>query len=95
MAILLKSSFTEKQTILCNGTINLISILGTVIGLAIVHLSDVVKAYIMIFVAGNFIYIAADIWRHIFKNKNSRVKNFTEFIGLGIGVGAMFALTAM
>lgn len=94
VAILLKSSFTEKQTILCNGTINLISILGCIIGLAIINLSDIVKAYIMIFVAGNFIYIASDIWRHLFKNKKSKAKNVLEFVGFCAGVGAMFALTA-
>lgn len=72
VAILLKSEFNEVQTILCNGTINLISLVGVLIGLAIINLSDVVKSYIMIFVAGNFVYIASDIWRHIFKNKQKR-----------------------
>jgi hypothetical protein len=40
-------------------------------------------------VAGNFIFIAADIWKHLFKNKGFG-KNFIEFIGFGIGVAAMY-----
>lgn len=53
--------------------------------------------YIMIFVAGNFIYIAADIWQNIFKNKNKSAKcyNLVEFVGAAIGIGSMFALTYM
>ena len=92
MAILLRSEFTELQTVFCNGFINLISLVGTFIGLAILNLSDVVKAYILIFVAGNFIYIAADIWRQIFKNKESKRQNVLEFVGFAAGVGVMFAL---
>ena len=76
VAILLRNKFNEKQTILCNGVINLISLAGTFIGLAILNLSDLVKGYIMMSVAGNFIYIAADIWRQILKNKNNRIQNF-------------------
>ena len=49
--------------------INLISIVGVLIGLGINSLDDATKAYILVFVAGNFIYIAADIWRNLFKNK--------------------------
>lgn len=65
----MKSNFSEIQTVICNGTINLISIVGVLIGLAVVNLHEAVKAYIMVFVAGNFLYIGADIWRNIFKNK--------------------------
>lgn len=56
-----------------------------------------VKSYIMVFVAANFLYIGADIWRHMFKNKgeHSIGKNVLEFIGFGVGVGAMYALTLL
>ena len=47
----------------------MISVIGVVIGIAIGTINDTVKSYIMIFVAANFIYIAADIWKHLFKNK--------------------------
>ena len=69
VAILIKNKFSENQTIVCNGTINLISIIGALIGLGATHLDDTVKIYLLVFVGGNFIYIAADIWRHLFKNK--------------------------
>lgn len=82
---------------ICNGAVNFLSLIGVVIGLAIVNMSSLVKLYIMVFVAGNFVYIAADIWQHVMKNreKDSRKKNTMEFIGLAIGIGAMFLLTLM
>jgi zinc transporter ZupT len=54
---------------LCNGVVNFVSLIGVFIGLAVVNLSEVAQTYIMVFVAGNFIYIASDIWQHILKNK--------------------------
>lgn len=82
---------------ICNGAVNFLSLIGVVIGLAIVNMSALVKLYIMVFVAGNFVYIAADIWQHVMKNreKDCRKKNTMEFIGLAIGIGAMFLLTLM
>jgi zinc transporter ZupT len=68
VAILMTNRFNGMQTVLCNGFVNILSLLGVIIGLAITNLTDVVKMYILVFVAGNFIYIAADIWRHLFKN---------------------------
>lgn len=49
----------------------------------------------MVYVAGNFVYIAADIWQNLFKNKGegSKCKNFIEFVGAAVGIGSMFALT--
>lgn len=72
--------------------INLISIVGVLIGLGINSLDDATKAYILVFVAGNFIYIAADIWRNLFKNKTGWWKNIIEFLGLALGIGVMFLL---
>ena len=92
VAILIKNEFTEKQTIICNGTINLISLIGAFIGLGVTHLDDAVKLYLLVFVGGNFIYIAADIWRHLFKNKEQKWKNVVEFFGFALGVGVMFLL---
>jgi zinc transporter ZupT len=69
VAILMTNSFSDTQTILCNGFVNLVSIVGVLIGLAVINLSEVSKVYIMTFVAGNFTFIAADIWRNLFKNK--------------------------
>lgn len=43
----------------------------------------------MTFVAGNFIYIAADIWRNLLKNKK-KVMNMVEIFMFALGVGLMF-----
>ena len=68
VAILLKSRFTGWQTICSNGLINLLAVVGAIIGLSTSSLSDEAKNYIMVFVAGNFIYIASDIWKHLFND---------------------------
>jgi hypothetical protein len=52
-----------------NGIINLLSLVGVIAGLATSGLSDIVQSYIMVFVAGNFIFISSDIWKHLFKGK--------------------------
>jgi zinc transporter ZupT len=91
VAILMTNSFNPTQTVLCNGVINLISLVGVVIGLRITELDDVAKNYVLVFVAGNFIFIAADIWRNLFKNKNIW-KNLIELMGIFIGVGLMFLI---
>ena len=68
VAILMTNSFNPTQTVLCNGFVNLVSLVGVFIGLAITDLDNVAKTYVLVFVAGNFIFIAADIWRNLFKN---------------------------
>lgn len=69
VGVLFKSGFSGIQTVLCNGVINLVSVIGVFIGLGIGSLNSQAETYVMTFVAGNFIYIAADIWRHLLKNK--------------------------
>lgn len=91
VAILMTNSFSSTQTILCNGVVNLTSLIGLFIGLAITDLDELTKNYILVFVAGNFIFIAADIWRNLFKNSGF-LKNFIEFIGFGVGVAAMYLI---
>lgn len=59
--------------------VNFMSLIGVFIGLAVVNMNETVKAYIMVFVAGNFIYIASDIWQHIIKNKGEGAK-FGNFL---------------
>ena len=94
VAILMENKFSERQTLICNGTINLISIVGVLIGLAITSFDHATKAYILVFVAGNFLYIAADIWRHLLKNsgEGARWRNLLEFTGFCLGVGVMYLL---
>ena len=92
VGILLTNKFTEIQTVICNGTINLISIVGCLIGLGISNADDATKMYILCFVAGNFIYISADIWRNLFNNKDAPFRNVIEFFGIALGVGIMYIL---
>jgi len=65
-----------------------------VIGLAAQGLSEVAQTYIMVCVAGNFVYIAADIWQNLFRNsgENAKFRNFLEIIGAAVGIGAMFGI---
>ena len=74
VAILMTNKFNSKQTILCNGFVNFLSLIGVLTGLAVNNLSGVAQTYIMVFVGGNFMFIAADIWRNLFKNE-SKCKN--------------------
>lgn len=94
VAILMQNKFSEMQTLVCNGTINLISIVGVLIGLGVTNFDSATKSYILIFVAGNFIYIGADIWRHLLKNRGDYafLKNLFEFLGFALGVGIMYLL---
>jgi hypothetical protein len=48
----------------------------------------------MISVAGNFLYIASDIWQNLFKNNgnNAKLHNFMEFVGASVGISAMVGI---
>jgi zinc transporter ZupT len=85
VAILLKSRFSEWETILSNGIVNLISLLGVLMGLYSNDLSPETKQYALVFVAGNFIYIASDIWKNLFRHTSLWV-NALEMVGLLLGV---------
>lgn len=76
VGILMKNKFDSCQTIFWNALINMISLVGVAIGLALGNIGDAVQQYVMTFVAGNFIYIGADIWRHLLKHKRACL-NFT------------------
>ena len=89
VGILIKNGFSNIQTVLCNGFINFMSLFGVFGGLALGNISDQTQDYFLIFVAGNFIYISADIWRNIMKNKQLST-NFVEFLCFALGVGCMF-----
>jgi hypothetical protein len=66
------------------------ALVGVIVGLATVGVSDSAKMYVMVFVAGNFMYIAADIWRHLFKA--GWISNLLQFLFFGIGTAAMFGI---
>lgn len=85
MAILLKSKFNAKETILSNGIVNMISLVGVYLGLNSHGLPPLVKQYMLVFVAGNFLYIASDIWKNLFYHKSFWL-NLLEMMGLVGGV---------
>jgi zinc and cadmium transporter len=89
VGILLKSGFSSIQTVLCNGLINFISLFGVVAGLGLGSIDEAAQIYVLVFVAGNFIYIGADIWRHLLRNK-TKILNFLEVMMFALGVGAMY-----
>ena len=89
VGILLKNKFNNCQTICCNGVVNFTSLLGVLLGLGLGSISTATQTYMLSFVAGNFIYIGADIWRNLLKNK-SAFGNFLEFLSFAIGVGCMY-----
>ena len=72
VGILLKNKFNNKQTIICNVVVNFTSLIGVAMGLALGSVNEMVKVYALSFVAGNFIYIGADIWRNLLKNKDCK-----------------------
>lgn len=69
VGILIKNGFSNVQTVLCNGFINFMSLFGVLAGLGLGNISDEAQNYVLVFVAGNFIYIGADIWKHLLANK--------------------------
>ena len=89
VGILVKNGFSNVQTVLCNGFINFMSLIGVVVGLAVGAIDEETQNYVLVFVAGNFMYIGPDIWRHLLAN-NKCIANIGEIIMFSIGVGAMF-----
>jgi zinc and cadmium transporter len=89
VGILLKSKFSSCQTILCNTFVNITSLIGVVLGLGLGQIGEAVQIYFITFVAGNFIYIGADIWRNLMKTSNAGL-NLLEFLSFCLGVGAMY-----
>jgi zinc transporter ZupT len=89
VGILIKNGFSNTQTVLCNGFINFMSLFGVIAGLALGGISDEAQNYVLVFVAGNFIYIGADIWKHLLGN-DKLILNIGEILMFSIGVGAMF-----
>ena len=91
VAILMTNKFNSMQTILCNGFVNLLALLGVIVGLAVADVSELAQMYILVAVAANFIYIAADIWKNMFKNEGAW-RNVVEFLGFGVGIAAMYLI---
>lgn len=90
VAILLENRFSGCQAIISNGVINLMSLVGVIVGLCTVGVSESVQNYITVFVAGNFIYIAADIWRNLFQGKWKL--NLLQILFFCGGTASMFGI---
>ena len=58
---------TPNPTVLCNGVINIVSVIGVSLGLENDSLNWQAGNYVMNFLTRNFIYIAADAWRNLLK----------------------------
>ena len=71
VGILVKNKFDNCQTIVCNIVVNLTSLIGALVGIGLGSIGEAVQIYMLSFVAGNFIYIGADIWRNLFKTNKS------------------------
>lgn len=91
VAILMTNKFNSMQTILCNGFVNLLALVGVIVGLAVADVHKLAQMYILVAVAANFIYIAADIWKNMFKNEGIW-RNVVEFFGFGVGIAAMYLI---
>ena len=89
VGILLKAKFSNCQTVVFNTLINVSCFIGVLIGMGIGKTSAAALNYILCFVAGNFIYIGAAIWRKLMK-QDSFCLNFLEFFSVSLGVGAMY-----
>lgn len=89
VGILVKNKFDNCQTIVCNVVVNFTSLIGALVGVALGSISDAVQIYILSFVAGNFMYIGADIWRNLFRT-NKSCDNILEFASFVLGVGCMY-----
>lgn len=70
---------------LSNGIVNLISLVGVYLGLNSNNLSSKTRQYVLVFVAGNFMYIASDIWKNLFRHRRWLI-NLLEACGLLTGV---------
>jgi zinc transporter ZupT len=89
VGFLVKNGFSNVQTVLCNGFINFMSLIGVFAGLALGTIGEATQNYVMVFVAGNFMYIGADIWKHLLAHKQFLL-NLAEIVMFSLGVGAMF-----
>ena len=89
VGIMIKNGFSNVQTVLCNGFINFLSLLGVLAGLAFGNISEDAQRYVLVFVGGNFIYIGAEIWKHLLVNKRM-ILNIGELLMFCLGVGAIF-----
>jgi len=94
MGVLVESRFTLLQAFCCNGILNFTAMIGTLVGLSVGNVSEMVNKYILGFVAGNFLYISlVSMLPIVVKDRRNKalMGNFLAFMA---GVGSQFALLA-
>ncbi|KKQ35870.1 MAG: hypothetical protein US52_C0014G0015 [candidate division WS6 bacterium GW2011_GWA2_37_6] len=91
--ILIYSGMRRSRALFWNMISGLLSIVGVIFFLAFESLFDSIEKYILAFIAGVFIYIAAtDLFPEIHNNK--RV-DFLQIFFVIIGISVMYALTLL
>ena len=91
VGLLLRSGFTNFQTVMGNTLISIGGILGVLIGLGIGEVAGSSEDYILTFVAGNFIYIASDMWKKMMRSDMTLLSIF-EFLTYALGIGIMYLI---
>ena len=92
VGILLDSKFPVMQALCCTGIFQFSALIGAFIGLGVGNISEAVNAYILAFVAGNFLYISLVNMVPIIM-KESRPKHSAGLLAAFIvGAGIMFAI---
>ena len=91
VGLLLRSGFTNFQTVMGNTLIAIGGVLGVLIGLGIGEATSGAEDYILIFVAGNFIFISSDMWKKMMKTDMTCLSIF-EFLSYIFGIGIMYLI---
>jgi len=94
MGVLIDSKFPIMQALCCNGVFQFTALIGAVIGLAVGTVSEAVNAYILAFVAGNFLYISLVSMMPIIMKEKRPKHSLGLVVALILGAGVMFALLA-
>ena len=90
IGVLLVGKYSNFQVLLSAICVNIIGMIGVLSGLGAGSLNKVVYDYFMIFLAGNFAYIAIGIIKTLMK-KDAKT-NVLEFISLCKGIFIMFMI---